>query len=665
MTTRNRFILVPLLALACARTPEPATPEPATTAAWPPARTVPERIVYPADFQRAIDAGTRTADGRPGARYWQQWAEYDVAVVVDPARNRLDGTTRIVYHNRSPNPLRQIWVELAQNLHAPGVPRGESVEVTEGVELEELRANGVELHPLDDAALHGNTPRTGYDVNGTRMMVQLAQPLAAGASVTLDFEFGFDIPRQGAGGRMGHDSGNFIYLAYFHPRMAVYDDVTGWMVDPFMGNAEFYHGFGRYTYSVDVPAGWLVIGTGDQVNEEETLADGVLERLRRAEASDEIVHVIGANETSNATRAGRNGRLVWRFEADSVRDIAVSITRESRWDAARTRVGDRDGDGDMDYARADAIWRPTAPRWQHAARYTQHAIDFLSRHTGTPYPWPHMTSVEGSGIIGGGMEYPQMTLIGDYNAAGDSALYNVIAHELAHMWVPMIVSTNERRYGWMDEGTTTFNENQARKEFFPEPTSENGDRTQYLSLAGTELEGEMMRWSDFHYPGPAYVFASYMKPATVLATLRNLIGAETFNRAYLEFFDRWQFKHAYPYDLWNTFESVSGRDLDWFWHSWYYTTWVLDQAVAEVDADEDGSARITIEDRGGVPMPARVRITRADGSTLDREIPVETWLSGATRASIDVGSGPAVTRVEIDADQLFPDKDRANNAWTR
>jgi aminopeptidase N len=276
-----------------------------------------------------------------------------------------------------------------------------------------------------------------------------------------------------------------------------------------------------------------------------------------------------------------------------------------------------------------------------------------------------MTSVEGAGIIGGGMEFPQMTIIGDYNAAGDSALYNVIAHELAHMWVPMIVSINERRYSWFDEGTTSFNENQSRKEFFPGERADDGDRDNYLRIAGSEAEGEIMRRSDYHYPGPAYGIASYSKPATVLVALRELLGEETFNRAYHEFFDRWQFRHAYPWDLWNTFESVSGQDLDWFWYSWYHTTWTLDQAVASVDASESGATRIVIEDRGRIPMPARVRITRADGSTLDREVPVETWLGGATSATIHVPAGAAVTRVEIDPSGNFPDVARQNNVWTR
>ena len=137
----------------------------------------------------------------------------------------------------------------------------------------------------------------------------------------------------------------------------------------------------------------------------------------------------------------------------------------------------------------------------------------------------------------------------------DSALYNVTVHEIAHMWVPMIVRTDERRYSWMDEAITTFNENQACAEFFPGSDPDAGDQRTYGGVAIAGLEGEMMRRSDFHYPAPAFVIACYMKPATVLVPLRGILGEEVFNRALRKFIDRWAFKHPQPYDLWNTFEA--------------------------------------------------------------------------------------------------------------
>ena len=134
-------------------------------------------------------------------------------------------------------------------------------------------------------------------------------------------------------------------------------------------------------------------------------------------------------------------------------------------------------------------------------------------------------------------------------------------------------------------------------------------------------------------------------------------------RAYREYFQRWKYRHPYPWDMWHTFEDVAGRDLDWFWRSWYFETWTLDQAVESVTSTDDGT-EIVIADRGLVPMPTPVTITYADGRTEQRMVEVEHWLAGHRSATIRVDPG-SVSRVEIDADMAFPDVDRANNTWSR
>ncbi|HWK89282.1 MAG TPA: M1 family aminopeptidase, partial [Longimicrobium sp.] len=389
-------------------------------------------------------------------------------------------------------------------------------------------------------------------------------------------------------------------------------------------------------------------------------------RLRAAAGSDTVVHVLTPADFEQPMPA-RTDVPTWRFRARDVRDVAFTVARRITWDATRTAVGDRDGDGTMDYTAIHAIWRPNAPRWRNAAAYAAHSIRFLSQYTGVPYPWPHMTSVEGEGIIGGGMEYPMMTLIGAYNTRGDSALYYVVAHELAHMWVPMIAGVDERRFGWMDEGMTTFHEAQARKDYFPGSTPELEDRAGYLDFARASEEGEIMRRSDFHYSGGAYGTASYPKPAVAFAALRGVLGQARFDRAWRRFLHDWAFKKPQPWDLFNTVETVAGEDLDWFWRTWFYETWTLDQAVRGVTVDR-GVATIVIEDIGNAPMPARVTVTRAGGGTETLEVPVQIWLRGARTTTITLPtttSTAPIVRVEIDAANEFPDIDRTNNVWPR
>src|SRR5690606_21882818 len=266
----------------------------------------------------------------------------------------------------------------------------EEAEVTGGVSLSRVAVNGAVL------GTEGRGPR--YVVNGTRLVILPPQPLAPRSSVTLEIDWSFDIPQRGGGERMGRHNGLF-YLGYWYPQMAVYDDVIGWHPDPFVGSTEFYSGFASYDVTIDAPAGWVVMGTGALTNASDVLAPAVVERYNRAQQSDEPVQVLRATDAAAATTAGTNGRLRWHFVSDRVRDVAFSMTRNANWDAMRTPVGDRDGDGVTDYSLINSFWRSSAPKWSEVVRYTAHTISFFSEFMDLPYPWPHMTSVEGGGII--------------------------------------------------------------------------------------------------------------------------------------------------------------------------------------------------------------------------------------------------------------------------
>ena len=654
---KTQLVMWALLLSACSSATQPTTtptPTPAPTAAQAVRRPYLGPVVPPAPFQEAIRAGTRTATGEPGPKYWTNFATYKLTARIATDTKKLDGTAEITYRNNSPDTLTNLHVDLTQNFHRGDAVRNEPAEVTGGVELKRVAVGGTELRTGQSG------PR--YQVFGTRLAILPPRPVLPGQTVTLNIDWSFTIPQAGAGERMGHSRDNLYFMAYWYPQMAVYDDVNGWHPDPFVGTTEFYSGFANYDLTVDAPEGWVVMGTGRLENAQQVLAPEVYQRLQRAEQSDQVVNILDAGNLARATARGTNGRLRWHFVADSVRDVAFSMTRESFWDAQRTPVGDRNADGRVDYTRVDAFYRADAPFWRQSARYSAHAIAFLSNYIGIPYPWPHMTAVEGADIMGGGMEYPMMTLIGDYNERGDTALYAVTAHEEAHMWFPMIVSSDERRYTWMDEGTTAYNENQAERDFWKPANPwrfEVEDQQSYLQVVEAGIEGEIMRQSAYHYTPFAYGVASYDKPASMLTALRTVLGEETFMRAYRTYAQRWKYKHPYPWDMWNTFENVSGRDLDWFWQGWYHTTWTLDQAVTSVTGNV-----ITVEDRGQIMMPTYLTITRQNGEKLTREIPVETW-QNTTSATVTVPAGAPIVRVEIDAQRAFPDADRSNNVWGR
>ncbi len=615
------------------------------------------------EYLDAVERGTRTDEGKPGPMYWQNYASYVLKAEIDPDTHTLFGTADVTYHNRSPYELDVVVVELAQNLHKEGTPKKDFTEITGGKEITLVKAGEQKLSEINWLQ-RWTQQSNGYIKEGTQLYIFPDSSIDADESLNFKFEWSFVIPERGASGRMGRSRDNLYFIAYWYPHIAVFDDVTGWFDDPFLGNAEFYHGFADYELHVTMPNDWIVMGTGEFLNPEETLSSRTLERYRLAAESDETFLIADFDELHDATQISDDGKLTWRFSSEKVRDVAFSATLQSRWEGARTPVGDLNGDGTTDYTRINTFYREEAPLWSEQTKYAQHSITFLSDYMNTPYPWPHMTSVEGAEIIGGGMEFPMMTIIGDYNNAGAVRLYGVTAHELAHMWFPMIVSTNERRFTWIDEGYTSFHTNEANMDYYGDRFDHSNVFSGYLQIAGTDLEGEIMRWSDFHYPGPAYGVASYPKPASVLIALRGVLGEDLFMKAHHELIRRWEYKHPYPWDIFRTIEDVAGMDLSWFWRAWYYETWVLNQSVLRVYIDGDDSV-IVIEDFGDVPMPVDMEITFEDGNRLHRRIGVEEWLDGKRIIEYRLKNTTGITKVLIDPDVNYPDTDRSNLLWER
>ena len=621
-------------------------------------RPIPGPVVPPRFFRQALERGTRTEDGRPGPEYWQNHAVYDIEASLDPETGILEGRETIRYFNRAPGDVRFVVLNLYQNIHQVGAVRYEAQEVTGGVALSRVVVDGVELPEGNPQA------RPAWVADGTVLAIRPPEPVPDDGEVELELEWTVTLPQNGAG-RMGHSDREIYFVAYWFPKVAVLDDLLGWDFESYRGNAEFYDGYGDYDVSLTVPTGWTVMATGELENADEVFSTQTNARLEVAAGADTVVHVATRIDRRDRTvTATGSESLTYRFTASNVRDFTWTTSDVQVWDATSAVVADRDGDGAEDRVKIHSFWRDArAPLWADQARYGKHAIEHHSRFTGLVYPWPHMTSVEGDDIVSGGMEFPMLTLIGDYNGVGAEALYGVTSHELGHMWIPMIVGTNERRYAWMDEGSTTFLENSGRPEFWPESNADSLEAVSYLRIARLEGEQDMMRHGDYYVPGPGYSTASYSKPATLLVTLKNLLGEEVFMEAYRSFIQDWSFKHPSPWDFFNTFERVAGQDLDWFWSSWYFETWRLDHAVGEVREGSEGSV-VVIKDRGFAPMPALVRIRTSRGGVIEQEVPVDVWLSGETDFEIVIPeSMGAVVRVDIDPEMFFPDVDRTNNTW--
>ena len=396
-------------------------------------RPIPYPVIPSPQFEQALLRGTRSANGTPGPEYWTNTADYTLQVTLDPETAMLTGFASIEYNNHSPDMLAYLVVHLRQNLHAEGAVRNRPQEVTGGVTVSDVQLNGVDIEERIQLT------QGGYQTDGTLMYIRLPTPLDSGASITLSMNWSFRVPKAGAP-RMGQD-GEVFYLAYWYPQFSVYDDLEGWKTDQYMGNGEFYMGYGSYDVSITVPDTWLVAATGELLNASDILTEQTRVRLKEAAETGAIVNIVTEEERGKriALQPSNSGTHIWRFQADKVRDFAFGTSDKYVWDATAADVNDLDGDGQPDQSMIHAFYRPQTPSWTRSAEFSKYSIEFLSDMF-FPYPYPHMTAVEG--VIGGGMEFPMMTLIG--RDRSDRSLFGVTFHEISHMWFPMVVGQDEK-----------------------------------------------------------------------------------------------------------------------------------------------------------------------------------------------------------------------------
>jgi len=658
-------------ATALAQTRPAPTVDPAATAAGP--RPLPGPIYESPAFTRAVARGTRTRTGQPGPNYFVAHPRYTISASLDPVRHRLDGRETVVYRNASPDTLTRLAVHLRQNVYAPGLPRRDYVPITGGVTLYHVAVDGrtVAADSIADPAMplapgRRPPPPGRYAVAGTVMWIGLAEPLLPGDSLQLQVRWSYFVPDTPSDGREGRD-GHVHFMGIWYPEIAVYDDVDGWVADPYQLRGEFYMDPADYDVRLTVPHGWVVGATGTLANAAEVLTPAARDSLAEARRTGRVVRVLTPGRGTARVFARGGPRTTWHFTATDVRDFAWGTSDDYAWDATRALIA---GDGGtQDTVDIHSFFRLTTPAAAWAlggARFTRDAIEQLSAYLWT-YPWPTMSSMEGV-LVSGGMEYPMMTLMQPW--ADTLSLAGDLMHETGHMWFPMQVGSNETRDAWMDEGLTDFDVAQGMRALYGEPRrggragdSETGQRLTYLRAARLGRDAPIiLPGTADDYPNALYSLMMYYKTAQVLAALRGVLGEETFHRAYTAYGRAWVGRHPQPYDFFNAMNRAAGRDLTWFWSTWFYQAWPLDQAIASVN-DEGDSTAITVEDRGLAPMPVVLAITREDGAVQRLTLPVDVWLTGARQATVRVARSPRVTRVVIDPDGLFPDIDRGNQVW--
>jgi hypothetical protein len=598
----------------------------------------------------------RLGSGAPGPKYWQNRADYDLEATLDTAKTSLAGKLRLRYTNNSPDTLRFIWMQMEQNAF-----KDKSLNSFIFPQESRFGARGFEggdiVEHFDQLTTRAGAPaKTAVKtrVEGTMMKVDLVEPLAPGKTATFDVAWHFLVPEHGAD-RMGRD-GALYELAQWYPRVAVYDDVRGWNIEPYLGQGEFYLEYGDFNYAVTVPAGYIVAGTGELTNPREVLTTEQIARLAKAAKSDATVQIIAAAELqSGAARSRKTGSLTWRFRAKNVRDVAWAASPSFLWDASSWK-------GKMAYA----YYRPSAVEtWKDAADMSRMSIMEYSERW-LEYPYPQITAIEGPIS---GMEYPMVAM--ENKSKDKYDLYNVVTHEIGHMWFPMIVGSNERVHMWQDEGFNTFINTFSEARRYPEKgdqmTRALGEREYVEGAMKQNVDGPIEMNPDRINPGLLGLEA-YVKPSVGLQLLRQeIMGPAAFDDAFRTYAQRWKFKHPTPADFFRTMEDVGGRRLDWFWREWFVENPHFDQAidtvVTKVTADTMDVA-VMYGNRARGVLPIHARFTFSDGSSENFDYPAEVWSTNTThyvRRYRFVGK--TLTGIELDPDKRLVDLHRDNNTW--
>jgi hypothetical protein len=449
---------------------------------------------------------------------------------------------------------------------------------------------------------------------------------------------------------MGRDSALYE-IAQWYPRMAVYDDVRGWNTEPYLGQGEFYLEYGDFDYSVTVPAGYVVAGSGVLQNRAEVLSAAQTERLDRASSSASVVQIITADEAARAKHIAASGTKTWRFRAEHVRDVAWAAAPDFRWDATSW-------DGIL--TQAYYQFPKAGKAWESAAEQTQWSIRTYSQ-LWLRYPYPQATSVAGPV---GGMEYPMFVMVA-YGTNDPASIFGTIDHEQGHEWFPMLVGSNERRYAWMDEGFNTYQNAFSNERRTAGTNAFPGYVQNWRASVDDGKQAPLMTPPDRVDPD-ALGAIGYRKPGAVLLTLRdNVIGRDAMDRAMREYARRWVFKHPTPGDFFRTVENESGEDLSWFWNAFFYGTDVLDIAVDGVNmrySSGQSFAEIALRRVTSIPFPVVLRLKFNDASTQDVRLPVQIW-TRTDRYLATIPVSRPVVGVRLWPDPNVPDWNASNDVW--
>lgn len=548
--------------------------------------------------------------------YFQQEVNTYIEVRLDDKNHHLYAFERIEYINNSPDDLEKIILHIWPNAY-----RNNTSEMAT-----QLDENGeIDFH-FADSFDRGYLDSLNFKIDGTPVTfdyyqeeldiieIKLPSVLKSGDKITIETPFFVKIPK-GIYSRLGHIKESYQVTQWF-PKPAVYDK-NGWHPLPYLSQGEFYSEYGSYDVKITVPQNYVVGATGDLVNGDEELA--FLEA--KVKATEEMIekNTVPRNKMGYPIVKEIVSDTLFKtlhFHQDNVHDFA--------WFADK-RYHVLKGEVELPHSgRKVTTWAMFTNNefdlWKRSIEYLNDATYYYSLWTGD-YPYNHVTAVDGSISAGGGMEYPNITVIGE--SYTDLGLEQVIVHEVGHNWFYGILGSNERVNAWMDEGLNTFTENRYTETKYPDSKMDFGISQNLMNRAGLDGFGprgiydlgyiynarrnydQPIQTNSEDFTPTNYGAIVYGKTGIGFDYLLAYLGDSLFDKCMLAYFDKWKFKHPQPDDIRKIFEEVSGKDLTWLFDDYIKTTEKINYSMCGVKIISD-SAYIKIRNKGDISTPLSI-----------------------------------------------------------
>ena len=600
----------------------------------------------PRNILDAYNKNTRSFDGKPGERYWQNSSDYKINAEFDPLTGLLKGSEEITYYNNSPDTLKRFVIRLYQNMNKKESARDFNLEaesITDGVILKTFQINNKNINW---------NSRDSVRNTATNLAVLLSQPIVPNSSNQIKIQWQVQIPA-GQNPRMGKYDSTSYFIAYWYPQVSVYDDIDGWDMIDYTGQHEMYNDFCNFDVNISVPNNFGIWATGELENASEVLNEKYLNLFKEAHQSDSVIRIVTEEDLKEGNIYKSASSInKWNYRAEGVPDFAFGISDHYQWDALSLVVDDQTGRR----IYIAAAYNPSSKDFKDVAYFAMKSLEYYSKELpGVPFPFPSQTVFNGAG----GMEFPMIVNNGSTNSLAGT--FGVTSHELAHQYFPFYMGINERKYAWMDEGMAVFIPFDIQERMVEGNSPRSWNVRSYENFAGDEMELPLVTPSNQTH-GSTYRTQAYSRPGISYDILRKRLGAEKFGEVYKEYINRWHGKHPIPYDFFHTFNEVSGKNLNWFWNPWFFENGYPDLSISDVKKDGN-NFEVTVDKIGSMPVPIILTLKNYNGEILNStEVQADVWMDGKTSTTISISAEGEISNIELGTNTI-PDSNRKNNFY--